>query len=350
MLGGSCSPCCEACSAETAAALTNQLKAMTATIQVTQSGYVPQQAISSATVPAVVANSWGDSQDGTTASLADAQSALASNFSSAVSIATCSLWEAESQISTSPYLLALDASKSEPTFVYDDAHINISAACGYATASAYGVQGLSQCSFNWTVRIFKKRRAAFSIPFSNVFAAQTKETTYGPDSQQYFASQISFASAAKWLDWDYVTVSSLSGSQFQPFQPNKGPYRFSTGGFIKTSVPQYSSYGNPVTTFVYSNSSLDPNPPVTQVSFAEDASSVAMTLGSQTRQNNAFAMLTRDPLNALHGRYASQPNFKVTRSGPIDAKFDYDVPVSDKTFALAASSYTVAAVLTLSAS
>jgi len=347
MLGGSCSPCCEACSAETAAALTAQLKTMTATMQVTQSGYVPQQAISSASVPLVVANSWGDSANGTTASLADAQTALASSFSSAVSRATCSLWEGESQISTSPYLLALDASQSEPTFMYDDAYIKITATCGYTQGSAYGVSGLSKCSFNWTVKILKKRRQALSVPFSNVFSAQTKGTTYGPDSQQYFGSQISFASAAKWLDWDYVRLSTLSGNQFQPFRTSKGADSFSTGGFIKTSAPQYSSYGNPVTTFIYINSSLDQNP--TEVTFAPDASSVSLSLGSQTRSNNAFAMVDRDPTNATHASYASQPNFKVTRSGPIDAKVDYDVSVSGKTFSLASSSYTVAAVLTLSA-
>jgi hypothetical protein len=242
--------------------------------------------------------------------------------------------------------MALDASKSEPTFVYDDAHINIDATLNYVPASAYGAQGLSNCMFNWTVRIRKKRRSASSIPFSNLFSAQTKGTTYGPDSQQYFGSSISFASAAKWLDWDYVTVSPLSQNQFQPFQPLKGPYRFSTNGFIKTSTPQYSFSGSPVTTFVYIHSSLDENP--ADVAFAPDASSVAVTLGSQTRANNAFAMVDRDPTNATHASYASQPNFKVTRSGPIDAKVEYDVSISGKTLSSSSSSYTVSAVLTLS--
>jgi hypothetical protein len=310
---------------------------MKASVEISQTGYVPQTGVLQTFGGAALALDWANTigVGSGSASLSDCRDLLrfiSFDFGSR-------LYDKEEQVSTSPYTLLLDASSDVPRFLYVDDHISIDLYVSFASYNAGLEVDDSGCGLWWTLRIQKLRRSA-SVLLNDVAPMQPTEQTYGPQLQ------LPLSAAAVWrqLSFDYSTVQE---QVLDVSYPRQGPFQlfdtyYKEGVFDHDFAPSATSrsllYYDGWYDYAVGSGTFDPS-----------GDGLVLSLVERTRSNSALALRDRtsDDFN-LEPPLIASPTYSVSRTDASSFRFTQDPsPILPKTWAAITSPFNASAVVRL---
>lgn len=345
MLGSPCSPCC-GCTQQKADELNAALRAMTVQVTISQSSYVPQSGFfrNSNDASAIFACDWSY-PPGTTPSLDVCRANLASSEPWLNTPGL--LFAPEQQVSTSPYLLALDPSISVPAFQYLDDHIRIEFQCFYQPVGAFlggspVAYDESRCNFTWDLRVFKRRRSAF-VSLTDVIDFPVQEITYGPAS----VAGVVGAAVARYRPYDYAVRNATQVDRLFPF---KYAGNLSETYFKVVAIEDYPGYSENLHQLILNNPGSFFG---TGSASKQQNGGLTITADSATRANNAWAFFDRTTEDTdVQPRLVENPSYSLTRlsTGQGDDRIRLQQTysqISNKTVQQVGSAYTASAVVSL---